>query len=105
MKVKLLVGCVILKTKKATTGEVETPMVAPASDKNGGALPSASRVAQFHGLGRRRAWRWSSSSNSRRRGAGGLFGLGTAATIAISVVGSDCHDRNYWNMVPTPAVI
>jgi hypothetical protein len=85
VKVKLLAGCVILKTKKGTTGEVETPNgSAGKNDKNGGALPfcfagGAVSPASAAGVGAGAG----AAAAAGGGGAGGLFGLGTAATIAI----------------------
>ena len=86
VKVKLLAGCVILKTKKGTTGEVETPNgSAGKSDKNGGALPfcfagGAVTPASATGVG---VGAGAAAAAAGGGSAGGLFGLGTAATIAI----------------------
>ena len=86
VKVKLVVGCVVLKTKKGTNGEVEVPSgSAGKSDKKGaGALdvcfpagasaPTTGAVAAGAGAG---------AAVAAGGAAGGLFGLGTAATVAI----------------------
>jgi hypothetical protein len=71
VKVMLLQGCVTLRTKKGTSGEIDNPQGVigkSGADKDGtirtctpGAAPIAAAAA----------------------GGGGLFGLGTAATIGI----------------------
>lgn len=86
VKVRLISGCVILKTKKGTNGEVEVPTgSAGKTDKKGaGALdvcfpagatgPTTGAAAAGAGAG---------AATGGAAGAGGLFGLGVPATVAI----------------------
>ncbi|HXM33575.1 MAG TPA: hypothetical protein VN920_00170 [Pyrinomonadaceae bacterium] len=86
VKVKLIVGCVVLKTKKGTNAEVEVPTgsAGKSDKKKAGALdvcfpagatgPTGGAVAAGAGAG---------AAAATGGAAGGLFGLGVPATIAI----------------------
>jgi hypothetical protein len=92
VKVKLISGCVILKTKKGASGEVEVPTgsAGKSDKKSGGALdvcfpvgasaPTVgSGAAAAAGAGAGAATAAAAAGGT----AGGLFGLGVPATIAI----------------------
>ena len=88
VKVKVWKGCVILKTKKGTNGEVEGPEgSAGKTDKKGaGALDvcvPASGAPQVGTGAAAAAGAGAGGGAAAGAGGGGLFGLGTAATIAI----------------------
>jgi hypothetical protein len=78
IKVMLLSGCVILNTKRGTTGEVNTPQgplgkTDPAKDDSiKVCAPGSVATVPATAAG----------------GGGGLFGLGTAATVAILAGGA-----------------
>jgi hypothetical protein len=90
VKATLVYGCAILAAKKKTTGEVATEQGGTAAKTDpakggildicfppGAAAPTVGQgAAQAAGAG-------AGSSVPAAGGAGGLFGLGTAATIAI----------------------
>jgi len=85
VKVKLISGCVLLKTKKGTNGEIEVPTgSAGKTDKKkagvldvcfpvGATAPSSGAAAAGAGAG----------AAAGAAAAGGLFGLGVPATVAI----------------------
>lgn len=88
VKVKLVVGCVILKTKKGTNGEVEVPTgSAGKTDKKGGALDVCFPVgasAPSVGTGAAAAaGAGAGAAVATGAAAGGIFGVGVPATIAI----------------------
>ena len=89
VKVKLISGCVILKTKKGTNGEVEVPTgSAGKTDKKGaGALDVCFPVgASGPTTGAGAAAAAGAGAGGGAAGgaaAGGLFGLGVPATVAI----------------------
>jgi hypothetical protein len=86
--VKVLSGCVILKTKKGTNGEVEGPQgsAGKTDKKSAGALDVCippSGVAQVGTGAAASAGAGAGAAAGAAAGGGGLFGLGTAATVAI----------------------
>lgn len=93
VKVKLLKGCAILRTKKNTNGEIDTEQgTAGQSDKKtggvldfclppGGGSPVAGQAANA-GAGAAGGG-GAAAAGGGAAGSGGLFGLGEAATIAI----------------------
>jgi len=96
VKVTVLVGCAILTTKKKTTGEVGTEQGGSAGKTDpakGGVLeicfpPGASAPTVGQGVAAGSGAGAGASAGAVAAGAGGgggggLFGLGTAATIAI----------------------
>jgi hypothetical protein len=87
--VKVLTGCVILKTKKGTNGEVEGPAgSAGKTDKKGaGALNFCFPAGGAPQAGAASAAGAGAGGGAAAAGAagssGGLFGLGVPATVAI----------------------
>lgn len=86
--VKVLQGCVILKTKKGTNGEVEGPQgsAGKTDKKSAGALDFCFPVggtAQAGAAGAAGAGAGSAAAAAAGASGGGLFGLGVPATIAI----------------------
>ena len=90
VKVTLKRGCALLRTKKGTEGSIETSQgVADQTDKNrrkplgvcfppGAAAPTVSvQAATSAGVGA------GVGAGAAAAGGGGLFGMGTAATVAI----------------------
>ncbi|MCU1267772.1 MAG: hypothetical protein JWM21_4090 [Acidobacteria bacterium] len=75
VKVTVTEGCLTLHTKKGTTGEVDTPK--GVAGKTDGTKDGAIRICPDR-----------TGGAVAGAGAGGLFGLGTAATVAVIAGGA-----------------
>lgn len=87
VKITLIVGCIILRTKKKAAGEVDTEQgtAGKTDSKKGGILdvcfpPGASSPVVGQAAA---AAAGAGAVSTAAAGAGGLFGLGTAATVLI----------------------
>jgi len=95
IKVMLFEGCVTVRVKKGSTGEIDTPqgVADKTTSKNGGVLNVCLKKGGTPVV--------TAATAAAGAGAGGLFGLGTAATIAIIAGGATAvivpvvlHGRN-----------
>jgi hypothetical protein len=89
VRVKLVSGCVILKSKKNTNGEIEVPTgSAGRTDKKGGVLdvcfPVGAAAPTVGAGAAAAAGAGAGAAVAAGAAAGGLLGLGVPATIAIA---------------------
>jgi hypothetical protein len=92
--VTLVQGCVILRARKNSTGEIDTSQgtVAKTEQGKGGALdvcfPPGAAAPVVNAGAAAIAGAGVGAAGAAAAGAGGLFGLGTAATVAIVAGGA-----------------